>query len=306
MSRDQVRALIRLGRFRFILAGFLLYCLGSLWALYQDFPPNFNSFIAGYLILFPAHLSVSYSNDYFDRDSDRAGLSGPVSGGSGVLQEHPELAGWARGFALVLITASLMLGIFFAFLNVIDWWFLSFILAGNVIGWFYSAPPIRLCRTGFGEAAMAVTMGFLFPGLGYYMIRGGFDIGFLAIAIPLFFYGYFFMIAVEMPDRESDRISAKKTLIVRRGVPCALNVTLISTLLASLSLTIPALLGYYSPGLAILGILSGIPLLYGIRSYLFPCMDEICIRNRSARSIGSLVLFILLSDLCLIAAVLYL
>lgn len=147
MRLDQLKALLKLGRFRFILAGFLLYCLGALWAVYQGSPFDLGSFAAGYLILFPAHLSVSYSNDYFDRDSDQAGSPEPVSGGSGVLQEYPELTGWARGIALALIASSLVLGVVFAYLNIIDWWFLIFILAGNALGWFYSAPPLRLdCR----------------------------------------------------------------------------------------------------------------------------------------------------------------
>jgi 1,4-dihydroxy-2-naphthoate octaprenyltransferase len=305
MRPNQLKALLKLGRFRFIFAGFLLYCLGALWAVYQGSAFDPGSFAAGYLILFPAHLSVSYSNDYFDRDSDRAGSPGPVSGGSGVLQEYPELTGWARGIALALIASSLVLGVVFAYLNIIEGWFLLFILAGNALGWFYSAPPLRLSRTRLGEAAMAVTMGFLVPGMGYYMIRGGFDTGFLLLALPCFFYGYFFMMAVEMPDRESDRISGKKTLVVRRGVPHARYVALLATAFASLSFVIPSLLGFFQPPLALLGIFSVIPLLCSMKGYFSPCTDENCIVKRSARSIAALVVFVILADLSLLAAALY-
>jgi 1,4-dihydroxy-2-naphthoate octaprenyltransferase len=305
MRPDQVKALLKLGRFRFVLAGFLLYSLGALWAVYLGSPPDPGRFVAGYLILFPAHLSVSYSNDYFDRESDRAGSPGPVSGGSGVLREHPELAEWARGIALVLIALSVVLGIVFIVLNLLDGWFILFILAGNALGWFYSAPPLRLSRTRLGEAAMAVTMGFLVPGMGYYMIRGGFDAGFLMLALPLFFYGWFFMISVEMPDRESDRISGKNTLVVRRGAGYARGIALLATALASLFLLIPALLGFSLPGLALLGIFSAIPLLCSARGYASPCNDEGCIVRRSALGIAALVAFVGLGDLALVAAALY-
>jgi 1,4-dihydroxy-2-naphthoate octaprenyltransferase len=150
---------------------------------------------------------------------------------------------------------------------------------------------------------MAVTMGFLVPGMGYYIIRGGFDIGYLILAVPCFLYGYFFMIAVEMPDRESDRVSGKNTLVVRRGVTYAYGVALLATALATLLLVIPSLLGFYLPGLALLGICSVIPLLCSARWYTSLCPDEPCIVGRSARGILALVAFVTLGDLVLLLAV---
>ena len=37
----------------------------------------------------------------------------------------------------------------------------------NLIGWFYSAPPVRLISRGLGELAVAWVTGFVIPGVGY-------------------------------------------------------------------------------------------------------------------------------------------
>jgi 1,4-dihydroxy-2-naphthoate octaprenyltransferase len=38
---------------------------------------------------------------------------------------------------------------------------------GNLVGWFYSAPPLRLAYRGLGEFSTAATVGFLVPAMGY-------------------------------------------------------------------------------------------------------------------------------------------
>ena len=305
MRRDQVKAILKLGRFRFILAELLLYFVGALYAAFLGSPLQWDRLILGYLVLFLAHLSVSYSNDYFDRQSDLAGSPGPVSGGSGVLQEYPELAGWARGIALALIAGSLVLGLVFIALYDIDPWFFLFILAGNATGWFYSAPPLRLSGTWLGELATAVTMGILVPGMGYYVTRGSFDPAFLYLAVPFFLYGYFFIVSVEMPDLDSDRKSGKNTLVARKGIPCGQRVALLATVLASLFLVFTPLLGFFPRGLAVLGIFSIIPLGFAIREYLSPCTDAECITRWSARNIYTLVIFDLLANLYFLGIILY-
>lgn len=305
MRRDQGKALLKMGRFQFVAAGFLLYLVGALSAAFLGSPLDEGRLIVGYLVLFPAHLSVSYSNDYFDRHSDQAGSPGPVSGGSGVLQEHPELAGWARGIALALIAGSLVLGMVFVTLYDINRWFFLFILAGNALGWFYSAPPVRLSGTWLGELSTAITVGLLVPGMGYYVTRGAFDTGFLSLAGPFLFFGYFFIVSVEMPDQDSDRRSGKNTLVARRGIFHGLRVALLATILASLSLVVPPLLGFSPKGLAVLGIFSLLPLLSAIRGYLSPCTAASCIARRSVQNIATLVGFNVLSNLYFLVTVLY-
>ena len=77
------RLLIRTGRFNFLAAGFLLYLTGTLYAVRTGTPFLLLSFLVGYLVCGSAHLSVSYSNDYFDRHTDDPDKRTAFSGGSG-------------------------------------------------------------------------------------------------------------------------------------------------------------------------------------------------------------------------------
>ena len=60
-------------------------------------------FILGYMIVFIAQLSVSFSNDYFDIEADRFTKKTLFSGGSKVLVEHPELRRFSKWLAISLI-----------------------------------------------------------------------------------------------------------------------------------------------------------------------------------------------------------
>ncbi|UCE96807.1 MAG: hypothetical protein JSV51_04240, partial [Candidatus Bathyarchaeota archaeon] len=58
---------VRLARFHFLFLGFMLYLLGYLLAASGGIDVDFGRFVFGYLVLGLAQLSVSFSNDYFDR-----------------------------------------------------------------------------------------------------------------------------------------------------------------------------------------------------------------------------------------------
>jgi 1,4-dihydroxy-2-naphthoate octaprenyltransferase len=160
----KLKLIIKLGRLHFLIAGFLLYLLGVLLAvlLYNQF--SWERFIWGYAVFLPAHLMVNYSNEYFDQEVDRYSHKTNFSGGSGVLINHPELVNFTRKFSLTLIIISLNLGISFSY-TYNSVMFLILTISGNLLGWFYTAPPLKLSYRGLGEIATVLT-GFLMPGLG--------------------------------------------------------------------------------------------------------------------------------------------
>ena len=81
-------AYVRLGRFPFLIGGFILYGLGVAIAHYEGFRIDWSVFVWGQFIVTATQLMVHYSNDYFDREADRVNLT-PTrwSGGSRVLLE---------------------------------------------------------------------------------------------------------------------------------------------------------------------------------------------------------------------------
>jgi len=212
-----VSSLLRVARPQFLIASVALFTLGALWAVLLGVPLAVLRLLLGYLIVLPAHISISYSNDYFDADADRFARPTLFSGGSGILVKEPALRKPARMVALALIACSLVLALLFMFLYAYPLWFLGYVLASNLLGWYYAAPPLRLSYRGLGEMATAVSSGLLIPGMGYLAAGGSPDARALLLAIPLIVYGLAFIVAVEIPDEEADRAGHKLTWVARRG-----------------------------------------------------------------------------------------
>ncbi len=230
-----LRDIVILGRLPFLAGGFLLFCVGALLALLSgaSFAPW--RFLFGYAIFFTAQLSLSYSNNYFDVEADRHSEKTPISGGSAVLVRRPELRPFAIRFALALVIASLVLAVAFVVTYGHPWWFVGFVAGGNALGWFYTAPPLRLAYRGWGEMATALTYAFLMPGIGYLTFMQQFHWLFLFLAVPLLLYGLDFILTVELPDLESDRRAVKRTWVVRWGRRVSLAV-IVAALLSGTAL----------------------------------------------------------------------
>ena len=105
----KLRLILRLARLHFLIPGFMLYLLGYLLALLNGSFFDFGKFVFGYLIFGTAHLSVSFSNDYFDRYADKNSVKTAFSGGSKILVEHPDLAPMALKIAIFLWVLRLFL-----------------------------------------------------------------------------------------------------------------------------------------------------------------------------------------------------
>jgi 1,4-dihydroxy-2-naphthoate octaprenyltransferase len=213
----KARDIVKLARFHFLVPGILLYILGAMLATVQGYELTWDKFFFGYAIFGLAHLSVSFSNDYFDREGDSGSEPTALSGGSGVLVQHPELAPLALRMALVLLLASGVLAVAFTLHYDYPWTFLVFALMGGWLGWFYTAPPVKFAYRGLGEVSTAIAAGLVMPGMGYFVISGALDAWFLALTLPLVCYGLFFILTVEMPDVEVDAVAGKRNMLVRFG-----------------------------------------------------------------------------------------
>jgi 1,4-dihydroxy-2-naphthoate octaprenyltransferase len=228
--------MLRLARPHFLIPGALLFTLGALLATAKGAVFDAVLFLFGYAIFFCAHLSVSFSNDYFDRETDQVAQQSAVSGGSGVLVQHPELAPTALRIALLLLSLSVLTAVAFTWYFSYSLWFLLYAVLGGLLGWFYTAPPLKLAYRGLGETSTTFASGFVMPGMGYLVMSGTIDLWFVVLSIPLMCYSLLFILTVEMPDVEFDRLTGKVNLMVRRGIARGARVALLATVLATLSL----------------------------------------------------------------------
>jgi 1,4-dihydroxy-2-naphthoate octaprenyltransferase len=272
MDLEDVKLILKLARFRFLIPGLLIYTLGALLAVINGAMLDPIKFLFGYAIFGTAHLSVSFSNDYFDREADKIANQTPFSGGSGVLVEHPELSRFAVRFAVFLIIISIAIAILFDLVYSYGTFFLALVVFGSLLGWFYTAPPLKLAYRGLGEVSTILATGLIMPTMGYYVMGGAIDAVILALSFPLMCYALFFILTVELPDVEVDRLSGKKNLMTYKGRKAGITLSIIATIAATALFIIIALLGALRPlEMWLFVLLSIIPLIaaiYGLTTRL--------------------------------------
>jgi 1,4-dihydroxy-2-naphthoate octaprenyltransferase len=212
----------------------LCFTTGALLAIIFNTPFSGDRFLWGYIVLLLAHLSVSYTNDYWDYEVDHYNQPTLFAGGSGVLVQNPELRPFAKKFGIILIILSLSLAVIFSFIYS-SLTFLLIAIFGNFLAWYYSAPPLKLSYRGFGEIATSLS-GFILPAAGYVAICGYLDLKIVLFTLPFIIFMTSFILSVEIPDMEGDKKGHKKTFIVKNGRKKGFIVIGLVGLLGTLSL----------------------------------------------------------------------
>jgi 1,4-dihydroxy-2-naphthoate polyprenyltransferase len=206
----------RIIRIHIVLGGFLAFSLGALLAVVGGGRFNFIFFTLGYVVVLLGDLSSHYSNDYFDVEVDKYIGQKKFFAGSNILVSNPNLRLLSRSVSIALLVSSNVLACILVFFGASIEFFIV-ILGASLVGWFYSAPPLRFISRGFGEFAVACVTGFAIPGLGYLSIRGQFDLLFVYFAIPFIIYGLILSLSLQVPDIEVDNKGKKRNLAVRLG-----------------------------------------------------------------------------------------
>jgi len=220
----QLGAFVRLGRPLFLVGGLVFYGLGAAIAAFADgaLAIDWRRYGWGQAAVTAAHLMTHYCNDYFDFDADRAN-STPTrwSGGSRVLPagELPRAAALVAALilvALACVATGILVGHAGAPAGVV-----MLMAAILVLSWEYSAPPLRLHSTGWGELDVAVVVSGLVPLTGFYLQAVQWRLlPFVAIA-PLAGLQFTMLLAIEFPDAAGDAATGKQTLVVRHGAEWA-------------------------------------------------------------------------------------
>jgi len=294
--------MFRLARFHFLIPGFMLYLFGYLLALISGVEYDLAKFVLGYLIFGTAHLSVSFSNDYFDKDTDKNSAKTAFSGGSKVLVDYPELEGLALKLAVILLCVSIIANAFFTIVYAYSLGFFIFGFLGGLLGWFYTAPPLKLAYRGLGELFATLAVGFLMPGMGYFVASGKIGLLFQAFIIPLCCYGLFFIITVELPDFENDTLNNKKNLVVKFGRNAGKLISLAASIIGTsfvAKLLYSDIIGNFID-LRPIVILSFIPLIASIYCLFLNDNTRRLLARQVMINMFSIILFLFLTDAILI------
>jgi len=306
MKTETIKKIIKLGRPQFLLGGLYLYSIGILLSILSGSNFILDRFFIGYLIFFPAHLGLSYSNNFFDYELDQYNNQSFISGGSKILLDNLDLRRFSKWFAIVLMIISISLSIIFTLLYKLSPIFIIFVIFSNLIAWFYSAPPLRLAYRGLGEIATMVSMGILMPGIGYWILKGGLDNFFFLFSITLMLYGIDFIITVEIPDMEGDTIGNKRTIVVKNGRKIAFRCIFLSLIGATLYLSLMYFLGLFSPFINIfpLVIFSFIPLLFSLFTLYKSPIEKTIATKYAFSNMAMLIVFMILANVYFVASIL--
>ena len=165
------------------------------------------------------HAAINVHNDYFDdlngTDPGNHDRQFPFTGGSRMIQNGVMSRAATRRLAWSLYTVTIGIGLCLLIPGGLP--LLALGLAGMVLGWAYSAPPLALNRRGLGELAVAAGFGLLMP-LGADLIQRGAlhalpawaGLGFALMTANLLLINQF-------PDLHADRQAGKRHWVVRLG-----------------------------------------------------------------------------------------
>ena len=166
-----------------------------------------------------AHAGANVINDYYDAisgcDAANSERQYPFTGGSRFIQNGVLSLRTTGVFGYALLAAVVPAGLWLTAVS--DPGLILIGLAGLVVGWAYSAPPLKLQSRGLGE--FAITAGWLLVVVGSdFVQRRGF--AFLPVAAGL---GFALLVANvlyinQFPDVKADAGAGKHTMVVRLGV----------------------------------------------------------------------------------------
>lgn len=230
-------------RLPFLTASLVPVALGIAAAATQH---RFNLGLAALTLLgaVAVHLGLNVANDVFDATSgaDEYNVNPTLfSGGSRVIQYGLVSLRQMIAISAVAYAVAIAIGLYLA--SVAGWGLLWLGLAGVLISFFYTAPPLRLVHHGLGEPATALGFGPIMVLGAYYVQTGHYALQPLVLSIPVALLVMLILYANEIPDRVADARAGKRTLVVRLSRKVVLQGYGVAAALAYLALVVGVVAG---------------------------------------------------------------
>jgi 1,4-dihydroxy-2-naphthoate octaprenyltransferase len=216
-KQQKIWAFMKLTRPMFLGGAVLLYLLGVALARAQGNSIDWARLLLGQLLVTVIQLTTHYANEYYDYEVDAAlgAERTRFSGGSGILvsgQLDRAVALHATHVCLILAVALISVcGLISPLMWIIG-------LSALLGGYFYSAPPLRLEGSGWGELDAAILTALLVPLTGYVLQAGHFDPAVLIVCAPLVLIYIAMILTFEFHDYPADKALGKRNLTVRIGL----------------------------------------------------------------------------------------
>ncbi len=225
--------LVQMTRPGFLVITAVACVLGTAVAAACGHGPNAWTALATLLLAVLMHAAANVLNDYHDalNGADEANTQGlfPFTGGARLIQNGHVTTQDTHNLAKALIVFLIPCGLLLAVKTGGGLILLG--LAGLLLGWAYSAPPLALMKRGLGEATVALTWGLVVVGADYVQRKHFFVIP-AAVAVSFALLVGNILVINGFPDAAADALVGKRTLVVRLGARWAAWAYLVFALLA--------------------------------------------------------------------------
>jgi len=225
-------------RLQFYPMTFFAYGMGAFAFSKLNGEFNLLVFIIGYVLLFLLEVMVVFSNDYYDRETDKLNrFYSPFSGGSRVLINGLISESAIKKAMRIVFVISCFMTVMVAFLSTTAFHqVVLMITALFLIAISYTAPPLKFSYNGWGEIVVGFTHSFAVILCGFVFQGGSMRVVFpWLLGIPLFLSIIPAIIMGGVPDRAADKQAGKGTLAVRLGKERAAYLAALFVLLSVIS-----------------------------------------------------------------------
>ena len=282
----------------FLLATLFAYFLGLVGAVYSGVHFQAETAMLGVLLALLVHAAVNVLNDYFDAmngtDAQNTERLYPYTGGSRFIQNGVLTIGQTAIFGYLLLFMAILGGLYLAWLVGVG--LIAIGAVGVLVGWAYSATPLRLNSRGLGELCVAV--GFIGITIGAdFVQRHSFSMQPLIIGMPYALLVTNLLYINQFPDRKADAQAGKHHLVVRLPIAYAVLIYPVLVALAFFWL----IFFVYIKALPILALLSALPLFFSVRASWL--LHQFSLKPAQLLSAIKLTLVAMLSHALLLALV---
>ncbi|MDD5093835.1 MAG: prenyltransferase [Dehalococcoidia bacterium] len=224
---ETLKLWLHLSRLPFHSVGVSPFILGTVlaWDIYGTFSLPIFGFATLAVILIM--LATYYGGEYHDLEEDSLAAQqgkNPFSGGSQVIVKRLMPRSYAKIGSYTAIGLAGGIGLLLQFYYHTGAWTIPLGLIGMISGFFYSAPPLRWVKRGFGELFIGLSYGWLPVATAFYLQTGTMaGIG-NWISIPIACSIFNVILINEFPDYPADLKAGKRNLTVRVGKRAAARI----------------------------------------------------------------------------------
>ncbi len=203
----------------FLAASLLPAGLGAAVALFHIGAFDWLHFAFTLLGVAALHAGSNVANDYFDHksgcDEANTDYARPFTGGSRLIQEGLLTPRQVLTESILLYALGLGCGIYLTI--TVGWWVLVLGATGAACGFFYTAPPLRLCARGVGELVVGVNFGTLITLGSYYVQTGTLAWAPVVASVPVAVLICAVLYINQFQDARADEAARKRHWVVRLG-----------------------------------------------------------------------------------------